>query len=477
MKLLDLGEEMKEGGRVPNMADGGLVVLEERPSLLEAGLAGDRTGGIQNSPSVIQQAMDELNAKIGQSEYVQGVKQRMADPLGTIAGEAKRWSELPAEGMLGELGGHGLVGATKRVAESAYDPLFGYPSKAAFERYRKSEPREARLERLAEASKQRHPEALPASEALGKFEGKRLRLTQADRMIAAGEHQGGPRHSYLQQQSPEYKKRRSAWAVGNEQTANRMTKLNQSEPTVWTPYIGSEHQHASNLSAFNQLHKAFETAREEGKLPKELLNAYNQRLNVMSLKGQPLSVVKDSDKLMFPEGIDISKPGYRDLLNTYDKRREFANVIRGEGVGGKKAQIFDVDKMLHDLTEPSLRQVPQEHAGDTLFTLTGNVVHKPVMTKGAHPAYPYLLEGDDSGMIYRTTPAEVMVPEWTHGLEQKHGRGIQGIDYRTTDPNQFISEDYLNWLQRLGYKKGGQVKEPSIKEMKLSLMKSKTTGR
>jgi hypothetical protein len=146
-------------------------------------------------------------------------------------------------------------------------------------------------------------------------------------------------------------------------------------------------------------------------------------------------------------------------------------------VGGKKAQIFDVDKMLHDLTEPSLRQVPQEHAGDTLFTLTGNVVHKPVMTKGAHPAYPYLLEGDDSGMIYRTTPAEVMVPEWTHGLEQKHGRGIQGIDYRTTDPNQFISEDYLNWLQRLGYKKGGQVKEPSIKEMKLSLMKSKTTGR
>jgi hypothetical protein len=297
--------------------------------------------------------------------------------------------------------------------------------------------------------------ALKASEALGGHEGKRLFPTQSDRTKVGGKYLGGPGFSSLQLTDPLYEQARAVWGVGEKAAASKMINAAQraEEPVVWTTMIGSPEQHRSNQQVFDELLKSFRSSAKQGNLTPELRAKMNARLSAPREKDEPP---------VFEEGVDILDPKFRQIADTFDKRAHAASIMSGEGVGGKKGQIFDYDKILRMSTDPMLTDVPTFAMGPRLFELHGDVVHRPDL----HPGYPVLLTGKDFGVEFEPIPRDVMLRDFVEDYRKSTGKEPGTWAFTRKTPSQFLSEDFLTGLQKAGYKQGGPVTKSVKKRSK-----------
>jgi hypothetical protein len=297
--------------------------------------------------------------------------------------------------------------------------------------------------------------ALKASEALGGHEGKRLFTTQSDRTKVGGKYLGGPGFSSLQLTNPLYEQANAVWGVGEKSAASKMINAakGSQEPSVWTTMLGSPEQHRSNQQVFDELLKGFRSSAKKGNLDPDL----HARINA-KLAAPP---AKDAAPV-FEEGVDILDPKFRQIADTFDKRAHAASVMSGEGLGGKKGQIIDYEKILRGSTDPMLTDVPTFSMGPRLFELHGDVVHRPDL----HPAFPVILTGKDFGTTFDPVPRDLMLRDFVENMIQTKGRKPGYMDLIRNTPSQFLSEDFLTGLQKSGYKQGGTVTKSVKKRSK-----------
>lgn len=292
---------------------------------------------------------------------------------------------------------------------------------------------------------------MKASEALGRIEGRPLIITQADRTKVGGGYLGGPGFSGLQLEDPAYRAAEAAWAVKNPGTAKMIlggSKAAGKDP-VYAAMLGTPTQHQSNQMVFDKLLGDFKKAAKKGDLDPELRDRINMRLaNTVDKEGNPI----------FPPNVDILDKKFKDLANTFDRRSVTANLIGGMGVGGKKGQIIDYDKIIRETTDPMLLESPTGALGNRLFTLSGGVIERPDL----HPAFPTIMQGEDLGVSFDPVARELIMKDFMEKTMREKGRTPGYMDYtRGYPPSQLITEDLLTELQKMGKKAGGEVKAPA----------------
>jgi hypothetical protein len=288
-----------------------------------------------------------------------------------------------------------------------------------------------------------------ASEALGSHEGKRLYTTQSDRMRSTDGDLGGPGFSKFQLERPEYKD--AAWGVGKPGTATAITNVNKREPegnAIWVPMIGSETQHQSNQHVYDRLTDEFNRQVSMGKLPKELREKMNTRLQTYPEYAG-----------LFKGGLDVANPEMLQKFgDTFERRGALSSVLGGKGIGGTKAQIFDYPGIMQEMTDPLTIGAPTHSVGTRLFTLNNQVDYRPDL----HGAFPYILRGQDLGVEFAPVPKELAIPDWLNLVREFKGREPGYMDYTrglkgSGTPNQLITEKMLRAMEDAGYKKGGLV--------------------
>jgi len=193
----------------------------------------------------------------------------------------------------------------------------------------------------------------------------------------------------------------------------------------------------------------FNKSAKEGNLDPELYLKINDRLR---------SAVDKNGNPVFPSDVDILSPKFRNLADTFDRRLVASNLMGGVGVGGKKGQIIDYDKIIRHTTDPDLIDAPSGALGNRLFTLTGNVVERPDL----HSAFPSILQGEDLGVKFKPVPRELVMKDFADRIMREKGRKPGYMDYtRGHPPSQMLTEELLTELQKQGYKKGGSVNKTS----------------
>ena len=305
---------------------------------------------------------------------------------------------------------------------------------------------------LKAAAKAVKPAEAPmkASEALGRIEGRPLVITQADRTKVGGGFLGGPGFSGLQLEDPAYRAAEAAWAVKNPGTAKMILGgRGESKDAVYAAMLGTPTQHQSNQMVFDKLLGDFKKAAKKGGLDPELRDRINMRL--------ANSVDKDGNNI-FPPDVDILDKNFKDLASTFDRRSVTANLIGGMGVGGKKGQIIDYDKIIRQTTDPMLLESPTGALGNRLFTLSGGIIERPDL----HPAFPTIMQGEDLGVSFDPVARNLIMKDFTEKTMREKGRAPGIFDYtRGYPPSQLITEDLLTELQKMGKKAGGEVKAPA----------------
>jgi len=291
------------------------------------------------------------------------------------------------------------------------------------------------------------PEVMKASEALGRIEGRPLKITQADRTKVGGGYLGGPGFSGLQLTEPEYRAAEAAWAVQNAGTAKTILG-GGGDNAVYAAMLGTPTQHQSNQMVFDKLLGDFKKAAKRGELTPELRDLINMRLAAaVDNKGNPV----------FPANVDIMDKKFRDVADTFSRRSVAGHLMGGVQVGGKKGQIIDYDKIIRSTTDPELLDQPTGALGNRLFTLSGGIVNRPDL----HPAFPTILQGEDLGVMFTPVERNIVMKDFVDKTMREKGRMPGYMDYtRGNPPTQLITEDILTELQKLGKKKGGAVKKP-----------------
>jgi len=299
-----------------------------------------------------------------------------------------------------------------------------------------------------QALKAAKPEVMKASEALGKIEGRPLKITQADRTKVGGGYLGGPGFSGLQLTEPEYRAAEAAWAVQNAGTAKTILG-GEGDNAVYAAMLGTPTQHQSNQMVFDKLLGDFKKAAKRGELTPELRDLINMRLAAaVDKKGNPV----------FPADVDIMDKKFRDIADTFSRRSIAGHLMGGVQVGGKKGQIIDYDKIIRSTTDPALIDQPTGALGNRLFTLSGGIVQRPDL----HPAFPTILQGEDLGVMFTPVERDIVMKDFVEKTMREKGRKPGYMDYtRGNPPTQLITEDILTELQKLGLKKGGAVKQPA----------------
>lgn len=291
-----------------------------------------------------------------------------------------------------------------------------------------------------------------ASEALGPHEGKYLYVTESDRMRSTGGDLGGVGFSKFQLEDPRYAEAQAAWGVASKPKASSIININKRFPedkVVWSPLIGAPEQHRSNQHVYDMLTNEFSRQASRGNLPGGLREAMNQRLSNFT-KYAPAKL----------SGIDVANPEMlKNMGNTFDRRAAIAEVIGGQGVGGRKGQIFDYPGIMQEMTDPMTLGAPTHSVGTRLFSLTGDVEHRPDL----HSAFPYILKGEDKGVAFNPVPKELMLGDWISQVKDFTGREpgymefMRGVKGGHGKPYQFLDEKTLRKLEAAGHKKGGLV--------------------
>jgi hypothetical protein len=304
----------------------------------------------------------------------------------------------------------------------------------------------ARAAKAAKAAQMK--QAMKASEALAKIEGKRLNVTQADRTKVGQGYLGGPGFSGLQLQEGPHKDVGAVWGVKNTGTAK--TILGGFDKPLgkeyFTTMIGSPTQHQSNQMVFDKLYGDFKREAKKGKLDPELKDKINAKLAA--------AVDKDGNPI-FPPDVDILDKDFKKIVNTFDRRAVTGNLLGGVGVGGKKGQIIDYDKVIRDTTDPFLLDAPSGSMGYRLWTPSGEIIERPDL----HPAFPAIMTGEDLGVEFTPAAQDILMAPWVENVRQTKGRNPGYMDWtRGRPPSVEVTEDILTNLQKSGNKKGGLIK-------------------
>jgi hypothetical protein len=304
----------------------------------------------------------------------------------------------------------------------------------------------ARAAKAAKAAQLK--QAMKASEALAQIEGKRLNITQADRTKVGQGFLGGPGFSGLQRQAGPHKDVGAVWGVKNVGTAKTM--LGGFDKPLgkeyFTTMIGSPTQHQSNQMVFDKLYNQFKSEAKKGNLDPELRDKINARLAA--------SVDKDGNPI-FPSDIDILDKNFKKQATTFDQRAVTGNVLGGVGVGGRKGQIFDYDKIIRDTTDPFLLDAPSGSMGYRLWTPSGEIIERPDL----HPAFPAIATGEDLGVEFNPAAQDILMEPWVQNIRETKGRNPGYMDWtRGRPPSVEVTEDILTNLQKSGNKDGGLIK-------------------
>ena len=361
--------------------------------------------------------------------------------LNALAPKLSTYVAPKAQGGLAHMAGGGLA---KKAAEKAFRALPGqsFQGKSGLNMEMPKD-LEKRILEITETN------LILPSEALGKHEGKTLMITQADRTKVGEGFLGGPGFSGIQLTDPRYAG--ATWGVKTPGVGQTIIGSNRRVPegqAIWTTMLGTPTQHKSNQMVFDRLYKEFMGGIKQEKLTPELKDTLNAKL---------ASVVDKEGKNLFPADVDITNPRkFRKLVDTFDKRAAAADVMGGIGVGGKKGQIFDYDRIIQRTTDPALLEVPTGSLGNRLFQLSGEMMDRPDL----HPAFPTILKGEDLGVSFMPAPRELLMEDYINKVLTEKGRQPGYMDWtRGYAPSQFLSEELLTKLQKAGYKKGGKIKK------------------
>jgi hypothetical protein len=304
----------------------------------------------------------------------------------------------------------------------------------------------ARAAKAAKAAQMK--KAMKASEALAKIEGKRLNITQADRTKVGQGYLGGPGFSGLQLQEGPHKDVGAVWGVKNTGTAKTIVG-GFDKPLgkeYFTTMIGSPTQHQSNQMVFDKLYGDFKREAKKGNLDPELKDKINARLAA--------AVDKDGNPV-FPPDVDILDKDFKKIVNTFDRRAVTGNLLGGVGVGGKKGQIIDYDKVIRDTTDPFLLDAPSGSMGYRLWTPSGEIIERPDL----HPAFPAILTGEDLGVEFNPAAQDVLMSPWIENVRETKGRNPGYMDWtRGRPPSVEVTDKLLRNLEESGNKKGGLIK-------------------
>jgi hypothetical protein len=290
--------------------------------------------------------------------------------------------------------------------------------------------------------------ATKLSEALGEHEAKIVAITQADRQKVGGGYLGGPGFSSLQHVDPAYGDVGAVWAVKGPGVAKTLINSAKRQPegqTIFIPMLGSPTQHKSGQMVFDKIIKNFRTSARQGNLDPELLDIMNLRL---------INTVDNNGKPLFSQNFNIASHKSNNEINTFDKRAAVADVIAGIGVGGKKSQIIDYDKLIASTTDPDLIDAPTGSLGSRMFTLSGEMLERPDL----HPAFPTILTGEDLNVHFKPAPREIVLNDFIKSFTGAKGRepGVMDLT-RGYAPSNMITEEMLTNLQKAGYANGGLV--------------------
>jgi hypothetical protein len=214
----------------------------------------------------------------------------------------------------------------------------------------------------------------------------------------------------------------------------------------FTTMIGSPTQHQSNQMVFDKLYKDFTAQAKKGKLDPELRQKINDRL---------ASAVDKDGKPIFPSDIDILSKNFKKQATTFDQRAVAGNVLGGVGIGGKKGQIFDYEKVIRDTTDPFLLDTPSGDLGYRIWTPSGEVIERPDL----HPAFPAIATGEDLGVEFKPADKNILLAPFLEKFRAEKGREPGYMDMTRGRPVRVqITEPLLKSLDVSGNKKGGAIR-------------------
>jgi hypothetical protein len=310
------------------------------------------------------------------------------------------------------------------------------------------------------------PPTMRMSEALGNVgaEGKVLNFTEADRSRVFGPNRGGVGFSALQLYSEPHKKAGSSWGFGNKLTAEKKIRQNKPGESLWTTFVGAPDQHKSNTVVIKDAIEDFQKSVKAGEVHPAQIDLMNQRLR--SLKDEK------TGKPLFDPDFNLTDPGALAAATTFSRRSGIGDVLLGTGVKGEmrskafKEQYGDqpwskagqMEELLKRETDPDLVGAGTYDVGNRLFTMEGEIINRPDLNL----AFPYQVTGEDLGMKFMLAPKEKAMRDWMKQYEGRLGKTgkpapVSYMDLARNQPSQFVSDDYLTFLQKEGYKKGGKV--------------------
>ena len=310
------------------------------------------------------------------------------------------------------------------------------------------------------------PPSMRMSEALGNVgaEGKTLNFTETDRSRVFGSNRGGVGFAGLQHYSIPHKKANTVWGFGNKNTADKKVKQNDPEKSIWTTFVGSPNQHKSNTVVLKDAMKEFQDAVKAGNVPAGQIKLMNDRIRM----------AKDdkTGALLFDDAYDLTDLGALGAANTFTRRSAVGDVLLGEGVKGpmrSKAYKSEygnepwqdsgqMDSILRRETDPDLIDAGTYDVGNRFFVMDGKIIERSDLNE----AFPLQVTGNDLGIKYQLVPPNKAMRDFyksREGRKDKNNRDapVNYYDLSRAEPSQFVDEDYLTFLQKEGYKKGGAV--------------------
>jgi hypothetical protein len=296
--------------------------------------------------------------------------------------------------------------------------------------------------------------------------------TQADRMGGVG----GPSFSANSIALPEYKGK--VWGSGNEGTATGITNLAKDERfggpenQIFVPLLGHQNQHKSNQIVFNRLMQEFY------KNPEKLTPEIREKINAFMRSGGGIDPKTGQTNFPIFADFDIANKDDVALLGTsFDNRGVIArHAFGGERIDGKKSQIFDYQKTLDELADPTVAGAPTFAVGPRAFKLTGEI--HPEARPDLNAAFPNLLLGEDFGVTYKATPNGVLFQDFQNQWRQNKGKTqplksgklpepgyyentlgykVKKGDTERLYPRQEVTEQLLDSMYDAGYAVGGLV--------------------
>ena len=282
------------------------------------------------------------------------------------------------------------------------------------------------------------------------------------------------------------------WAVDAKSTIASLRNNLKEEGTILVPMIGSPNQLRTNKEVFKKLKKEFMAGIKANKLDADQADKIN--LNLEALTGEKLDIRDPSSWTKLESTFDgrgaladimsgktpqvIAAVGARSKWRTKLNKKRAADGLepldlnpKTAPLGARKGQIFDYDKILEDSTESVLLGAGTFDVGPTLI-LPSRYRQSETM-RDAHPGFKEQLMGKlATDEIFTPAPLEIAMPDFIdygRGLHMKSGpnkrpfnSGAYGMNARMGYegfglPSQKIDEDYLKYLQDMGYAEGGEV--------------------